>query len=699
MPFFENARQFEINGGNFHDVKGNQNNYNYDQSLQVSGQGNSAVYTRGSYYNGANNSITNTTSGSGNMMVIGQGAQFQGSPEPNCGDFSESLLKQNNDLMALYAAMTKNQVNNYGQNRSESYSLPVQPCNHGKDSAQGDSKVSADGSYYNGANNNITSHPTGDGNIMVIGQGAKFQGSPNLNGKDFSESLPKQNNGLMALRAAMPKDQVNNHGQNRSESYSPPQPCNHSKDSGQGDSRVNSRGPCYSDANNNITSNRNVMLIGQGAEYQGAPSLNGEDFSESLPKQNNDMMTLRAAMPKGQVNNHGQNRSESHPPRQAAQPCNGNSAVYSHGSYRNGANNNITSHPTGDGNIMVIGQNAKFQGSLKPNCEDFSESLPTQNNGLMALRAAMPKDQVNNHGQNRSESYSPPQPCNHGKDSAQGDSTVYADGSYYNDANNNITSHPTGNRNVMLIGQGAEYQGAPSLDGEDFSESLPKQNNDLMTLHAAMPKGPQLSPSGHHSQVPVNSAPANVQQVQINQSKTRTHVADSNVLVSQQPVSPPADQKPRPPINPLPVTESPMMSGTTLTNEPQPTHVTAPSTASACPTTTATESTTSSPVVTQAQTTPNSNPPSGPNLPTVGGTVSSSKTTSLVEDGRKEKETETETENKKKKKKKLFTRIATSLVEHGRRGKEKKKEEKTKFFTRIALYYLGEKYRRGIADC
>lgn len=44
MPFFQGATDFEINGGNFYDVKGNQVNKHYDQSFKVDGQNNTATY-------------------------------------------------------------------------------------------------------------------------------------------------------------------------------------------------------------------------------------------------------------------------------------------------------------------------------------------------------------------------------------------------------------------------------------------------------------------------------------------------------------------------------------------------------------------------------------------------------------------------------------------------------------------------------
>ncbi|KAF9446071.1 hypothetical protein P691DRAFT_804741 [Macrolepiota fuliginosa MF-IS2] len=40
MPFFENAYDFEVNGGNFYDIGGNQNNRTRDSSLNMSGTGN-----------------------------------------------------------------------------------------------------------------------------------------------------------------------------------------------------------------------------------------------------------------------------------------------------------------------------------------------------------------------------------------------------------------------------------------------------------------------------------------------------------------------------------------------------------------------------------------------------------------------------------------------------------------------------------
>lgn len=45
MPFFQGATDFEINGGNFYDVKGDQNNHRYDQSVKVDGEGNTLNYS------------------------------------------------------------------------------------------------------------------------------------------------------------------------------------------------------------------------------------------------------------------------------------------------------------------------------------------------------------------------------------------------------------------------------------------------------------------------------------------------------------------------------------------------------------------------------------------------------------------------------------------------------------------------------
>ncbi|EKM84430.1 hypothetical protein AGABI1DRAFT_104310 [Agaricus bisporus var. burnettii JB137-S8] len=611
MPFVENAREFHINGGNFHDLKGNQNNYNYDQSLNVSGQGNSAVYSHGPYYNGANNSINNTTNGNGSITVVGQGAKYQGSPNPAA---LPNLADQMNNI-------------NHGQSPSQSCSPPpaAQPCYPGIDSGQGNSALHLHKPFYNGPNNSIKNTTNGNGSITVVGQGARYQDSPNPTGEDFSESLPKQNIDIMVFRAAMGPnlaDQMNNinHGQSPSQPCSPPpaaQPCNPGIDSGQENSALHSRGPYYNGANNSIanktTGHGSITVVGQGASSQGSPNLNGEDISESVPQWNNDLMVLRAALA-NQMNIHGQStQSYSSPP--AAHPCNhgkdcrqGNSAVNS-------------SRPLCNSDDLVSPQS------------EFSESLPKQNNDWMKYCAAIMlsnflANQMNNFGPSPSESYSPPPAYSHGPSLNIPPPTH----------SNGIFSHSTGHVNQPHFTP--QQQPPPAAH---HSPPLPQQ-----------PVGPYLSPSRRHSQISVNSAPANVQQVQINQSTTQPHAPQANDLVSsdmisQQLVSPPADHQSRPSINPLPginVTESSeagsIMSGTTLTNGPQLTHTTSPSIASAPITTATTESSTSSLGVTLAQTTPSSTPSSGlsenPNLiPKPGVMASPSETTSPVEEVGKRK--------------------------------------------------------------
>ncbi|XP_006453776.1 hypothetical protein AGABI2DRAFT_189147 [Agaricus bisporus var. bisporus H97] len=307
----------------------------------------------------------------------------------------------------------------------------------------------------------------------------------------------------------------------------------------------------------------------------------------------------------------------------------GNSAVYSRGPYYNGANNSITNTTSGSGNMMVIGQGANAQVALNPNAMSH----------IFA-------NQMNNYGQSPSQSYSPPPPAQPYRHSLSPNFPPPAH-------SNGMFSHSTGHVNQPHF--------TPQQQPPPAAHHSPPSSQQ--------PVGPQLSPSGHHSQMSVHSAPANVQQVQINQSTTQPHAPQANGLVSsnvvsQQSVPPPADHQARPSINPLPGTNmtepnqaGSTMSGTTLINGSQSTHATSPSNVSAPPATTATEpstSSTSSSVATQVQTTPNSTPPSlglseYPDLILQpGATIPPSETTSPVEeDGKK----------KKKKKRKFFSRM------------------------------------------
>lgn len=45
MPFFQGARDFDINGGAFYDVAGNQTNHKHDHSIQVSGRNNTTTFS------------------------------------------------------------------------------------------------------------------------------------------------------------------------------------------------------------------------------------------------------------------------------------------------------------------------------------------------------------------------------------------------------------------------------------------------------------------------------------------------------------------------------------------------------------------------------------------------------------------------------------------------------------------------------
>ncbi|KAF7783856.1 hypothetical protein Agabi119p4_21 [Agaricus bisporus var. burnettii] len=76
MPLFPHAQGFQINGGDFSEVNGNQNHYYRNTNpLHVHGDNNSTTFVDGPYHNGPDNSISNEAGG--DMHIIGQGEDCQ----------------------------------------------------------------------------------------------------------------------------------------------------------------------------------------------------------------------------------------------------------------------------------------------------------------------------------------------------------------------------------------------------------------------------------------------------------------------------------------------------------------------------------------------------------------------------------------------------------------------------------------------